>query len=114
MYYWITLDIITPNPQPGDRSRCILGPNQLGLIADRTSVYLDDRLQQDHRGIKGRIQSMRGFIEHGAADRYCREHDELRNFLRCRSRMRQHVPAATRRWQHMRKTAVVLHLLATA
>ena len=32
----------------------------------------------------------------------------------CRTRMRQHVPAATRRWQHMRKTAIVLHLLATA
>jgi hypothetical protein len=25
-----------------------------------------------------------------------------------------HVPAATRRWQHMRKTAIALHVLATA
>jgi hypothetical protein len=25
---------------------------------------------------------MRGFKEHGAADRFCREHNELRNFLR--------------------------------
>jgi hypothetical protein len=26
----------------------------------------------------------------------------------------QHVPAATQRWQHMRKTAIALHILATA
>jgi hypothetical protein len=29
---------------------------------------------------------MRGFKEHEAADRFCREHDKLRNFLRSRSR----------------------------
>ncbi len=29
---------------------------------------------------------MRGFKEYDAADRFCREHDELRNFLRSRSR----------------------------
>src|SRR5208283_3138459 len=32
----------------------------------------------------------------------------LRNFLRCRSRMCQHVPAATRRFHHMRRTAIAL------
>jgi DNA-binding winged helix-turn-helix (wHTH) protein len=36
------------------------------------------------------------------------------DFLRCRSRMREHVPATVRRWQHMRKTAIVLAVLATA
>src|ERR1700735_3082436 len=49
-----------------------------------------------------------------SATRYCRGYDELRNFLRCRSRMREHVPAAVRRWWHMRKTAIVLAVLATA
>jgi transposase-like protein len=48
----------------------------------------------------------------------CRCHDELRNFHRCRFRMcqhvPQHVPAATQRWQHMRKTAIALHILAIA
>ena len=38
---------------------------------------------------------MRGFKKHDAADRFCREHDELRNFLRSRSRRNQYVPAAT-------------------
>jgi transposase-like protein len=33
---------------------------------------------------------------------------------RCRSRMRQHVSAATRRWQHMRRAAIALGILETA
>ena len=69
--------------------RSTLGRN----VRHRTSAYLNNRLEQDHRGIKGRIQCMRGFKEHGAADRFCREHDELRNFLRSRSRHNQHVSA---------------------
>jgi len=51
-------------------------------VRHRTSVYLNNRLEQDHRGIKGRIRCMRGSREHEAADRFCREYDELRSFLR--------------------------------
>src|SRR5436190_1213539 len=68
-------------------------------VRHRTSRYLNNRLEQDHRGIKGRCRPMLGLKSTGSARRYCCGHDELRNFLRCRSRMRQHVPAATRRWQ---------------
>ena len=68
-------------------------------VRHRTSRYLNNRLEQDHRGIKGRCRPMLGLKSTGSARRYCRGHDELRNFLRCRSRMRQHVPAATRRWR---------------
>ena len=83
-------------------------------VRHRTSCYLNNRLEQDHRGIKGRCRPMLGLKSTASAARYCRCHDELRNFLRCRSRMRQHVPAATRRWQHMRKTAIAIQVLATA
>ena len=83
-------------------------------VRHRTSRYLNNRLEQDHRGIKGRCRPMLALKSTASAARYCRCHDELRNFLRCRSRMRQQVPAATRRWQHMWKTAIVLSLLATA
>lgn len=85
-----------------------------GQVRHRTSRYLNNRLEQDHRGIKGRCRPMLGLKSTASAARYCRCHDELRNFLRCRSRMRQHVPAPTRRWQHMRKAAIALHILATA
>jgi putative transposase len=83
-------------------------------VRHRTSCYLNNRLEQDHRGIKGRCRPMLGLKNIASAARYCRCHDELRNSLRCRSLMRQHVPAATQRWQHMRKTAIALHILATA
>jgi transposase-like protein len=83
-------------------------------VRHRTSCYLNNRLEQDHRGIKGRCRPMLGLKSTASAARYCQCHDEVRNFLRCRSRMRQHVPAATRRWQHMQKAAVALHVLATA
>ena len=44
-------------------------------VHHRTNVYLNNRLEQDHRGIKGRIRCMRSFKEHDAADRFCREHE---------------------------------------
>jgi putative transposase len=80
-------------------------------VRHRTSRYLNNRLEQDHRGIKSRCRPMRGLKSTVSAARYCRGYDQLRNFLRCRS---QHVPAAVRRWRHMRKTAIVLAVLATA
>src|SRR5271166_1086204 len=83
-------------------------------VRHRTSRYLNNRLEQDHRGIKDRCRPMLGLKSTVSATRYCRGYDELRNFLRCRSRMRQHVPAPVRRWQHMRKTAIVMNILATA
>jgi putative transposase len=41
-------------------------------VRHRTSVYLNIRLEQDHRGIKGRTRCMRGFKELDAAARFCR------------------------------------------
>ena len=72
----------------------------------RTNCYLNNRLEQDHRGVKGRCRPMLGFKSVPSARRYCRGHDELRNFLRSRSRMCQHVPAAVRRFHYMRRTAI--------
>jgi putative transposase len=48
--------------------RSILGKR----VRHRTSAYLNNRLEQDHRGIKGRIRCMRGFKDHDAAARFCR------------------------------------------
>ena len=36
-------------------------------VRHRTSTYLNNRLEQDHRGIKGSIRYMRGFKNHDAA-----------------------------------------------
>ncbi len=83
-------------------------------VRHRTNRYLNNRLEQDHRGIKGRCRPMLGFKSTPSARQYCESHDELRNFVRSRSRMRQHVPAATRRFRHMRRTAIALGILEAA
>ncbi|WP_369796836.1 IS6 family transposase [Belnapia sp. F-4-1] len=50
-------------------------------VVHRTSAYKNNRPEQDHRGVKGRIRCMRGFKSFASAERFCRSHDELRNFL---------------------------------
>src|SRR5215213_4520401 len=83
-------------------------------VRHRTSAYLNNRLEQDHRGIKGRYRPMRGFKCPRSAARFCRAYDELRSFLRPRSRPHQHVPADRRRLLHLRRTATVLAILQVA
>ena len=83
-------------------------------VRHRTSRYLNNRLEQDHRGIKGRYRPMKGFKCPRSAARFCRGHDELRNFLRSRSFSRQHIPAARRRLHLLCRTVTVLGILQTA
>jgi putative transposase len=85
-------------------------------VRHRTSRYLNNRLEQDHRGIKGRYRPMRGFKCPRSAARFCRGHDELRDFLRLRLRSRhhQHVPADRRRLLLLRRTVAVLGILEAA
>ena len=89
--------------------------NELGRgVRHRTSRYLNNRMAHDHRGIKGRYRPMRGFNCPRSAARFCRGYDELRNFLRPRSRPNQHVPADHRRLQFLRRTTTVLAILEAA
>jgi putative transposase len=79
-----------------------------------TSRYRNNGLEQEHRGLKGRSRSMRGFKCPRSAARFCRGHDELRNHLRPQSHYSQHVPAARCRLQFLRRTVTVLAILETA
>src|SRR3954468_22942250 len=83
-------------------------------VRHRTSAYLNNRLEQDHRGIKGRYRPMRGFKCPRSAARFCRAYDELRNSLRSRSRPHQHVSADRRRLLLLRRTVAVLGILEAA
>ncbi len=83
-------------------------------VRHRTSRYLNNGLEQDHRGIKGRYRPMRGFKCPRSAARFCRGYDELRNFLRLRSRHHQHVPADRRRLLLLRRTVAALGILEAA
>ena len=50
---------------------------------------------------------MRGSREPDAANRFCRKDDELRNFLRSRSRHNQDVPAVRRRRRLLRNGRII-------
>jgi putative transposase len=80
----------------------------------RTGAYLNNRLERDHQGIKGRYRPMWGSKCPRSAARFCRAYDELRTFLRLRSRHHQHVPADGRRLLHLHRTATVLAILQAA
>ena len=90
--------------------RTVLGKT----VRHRTSAYLNNRLEQDHRGIKGRIRCMRGFKSHDAAKRFCREHGELRNLLRPRRRHNQIVSASLRRARFAKATCIALNIMQNA
>ncbi len=83
-------------------------------VVHRTRAYKNNGLEQDHRGIKGRIRCMRGFKSFASAERFCRSHDELRSFLRPRTRHNQHAPADRRRLLHLRRATTVLAILEAA
>ena len=57
---------------------------------------------------------MGGFKAFGAAARFCRGYDELRAFLRPRTRHSQRVPASRRRLLHLRHATAVLTILQAA
>ena len=81
-------------------------------VTHRINAYRNNELEQDHRGIKGRIRCMRGFKNFTSADRFCRSHDELRNHLRPRTRHSQPVPASRGRAVYLRRATTALAILA--
>jgi len=70
-----------------------LGPE----VQHWTSRYLNNRMEQDHQGIKQRYYPMRGFGSVASAARFCSAHDELRDHLRYRQHMNQTVSLADQR-----------------
>lgn len=77
-------------------------------------LWCRSRLEQDQRGIKGRIRWLRGFKSHDAAKRFCREHGELRNLLRPRRLHNQVVSASSRRVRFARGAPNAMDILTWA
>jgi len=67
-----------------------LGPE----VRHCTSRYLNNQMEQDHRGIKQRSYPMRGFGSFEAAARFCSAHDERRDHVRFRHHMNETVSLA--------------------
>jgi putative transposase len=83
-------------------------------VRHRTNRYLNDHLEQDHRGIRQRIRPMGGFKSVESATRFFRAHDEVRNFLRPRSRRNEVISLAQRRILYTVCAWILLTSLAAA
>jgi putative transposase len=66
-------------------------------VIHRCNRYLNNRLEQDHRGIKQRYYPTRGSGSVAEASRLCRAFDEVRQFFRVRTTMKQQVSLAQQR-----------------
>ncbi len=58
-------------------------------VGHRTTRYVNNHLEQDHRGIRQRYRSMCGFKTFGTAAGFCRLFDEIRAFFRPQSQRHQ-------------------------
>jgi len=90
--------------------RSVLGTN----VRHRTSAYVNHRIAQDHRGIKGRIRCMRGFKSHEGADHFCREHGERRHLLRLRRRHNHTVSVSLRHSRFTKGAEIALTIMQSA
>jgi len=83
-------------------------------VAHRTNKYLNNRLEQDHRGIKQRYYPMRGFKTFEATARFCCAFDELRNYLRPRRTMGEPISLPEQRRAFLQRLAVLQALIQAA
>jgi putative transposase len=83
-------------------------------VQHRTSTYLTNRLEQDHRGIKQRYYPMRGFGTVEAAARFCCAFDDLRNYLRPRRTMGEEVTLLEQRQAFLQRLAVLQTVIQAA
>jgi putative transposase len=66
-------------------------------VLHQYSHYLNNLIEQDHRGIKQRYYPMRGFGSFTAAAHFCSTFDEVRQFFRFRATIGQSVSLARQR-----------------
>jgi len=70
-----------------------LGPD----VHHRTSRYKNNRIEQDHRGVKQRYYPLRGFGSFASAARFCVGFEEQRQYFRATTRSGERVSLAERR-----------------
>ena len=87
-----------------------LGPG----VRHRTSRYKNNRIEQDHRGVKQRYYPMRGFGSFTSAARFCSGFEEQRQYFRSRTRRYERVSLAEHRRLFRERWATVMAELAAA
>src|SRR5581483_7502984 len=87
--------------------REIMGTN----VQHRTSKDLNNRLEQDHRGIKQRYSPMHGFGNFASAARFCSAFDELHQYFRSRRTESETMPLAQQRRVFRERLAALQELM---
>jgi len=90
--------------------RTILGKK----VKHRTSKYLNNLIEADHRGIKGRYQPMKGFKNFESAARFIEAYEEQRDFFRTRTYKNEKVPLLRQRTLHKLRFAEIKKAFLTA
>jgi transposase-like protein len=83
-------------------------------VHHRMNKYLNNRLEQDHRGIKQRYYPMRGFGTFVSASRFCGAFDELRNYFRLCRTMGKPLSLLEQRRTFLQRLATLQALVQTA
>jgi transposase-like protein len=90
--------------------RSILGRK----VLRRTNRYLNNRIEQDHRGMKQRYYPMRGLGNFAGAARFCRACDEQRSYFRARTKPKETVSMAEQRRVFRQRFAALQESLIAA
>ena len=83
-------------------------------VTHRTNRYLNNHVEQDHRGIKQRYRPTCGLKSFATAASVCRAFDEIRAFLRPQSHRNQTLTLAHRRHIHQARFAQLMGMMAVA
>jgi len=83
-------------------------------VQHRTSRYMNNRMEQDYRGITHRSYPMRDFGSVASAARFCSVHDKLRDHLRYRHHLNETVSLADQRRLFQERWGAVCPVLQAA
>src|SRR5918992_3253161 len=83
-------------------------------VTHRTNRYLNNHLEQDHRGIKQRCRPTGGLRTLRTAAQFCVAFDELRAFLRPQSCHNQRLSLAQRRCIHQERFTKLMGIMTAA
>ncbi len=83
-------------------------------VTHRSSRYKNNRIEQDHRGVKQRYYPLRGFGSFASAARFCPAFEEQRQYFRAVTRCGEHVSLADRRGLFQDRWAAVMAAQAAA
>jgi len=74
----------------------------------RANRYVNNHLEQDHRGSKERTHPMCDFQSFVSAERFCRVYDEVREFFRARSQRNESLSLGLQRVLHLGRMRVLM------